>query len=41
MLTPAAVGTTLADGGVPVEDMPKAVPAADWDSVWGQMFLEP
>jgi hypothetical protein len=41
LLAPAAVGTTLADGGVPVDDMPKAMPSADWDSVWGQMFLEP
>jgi hypothetical protein len=41
LLTPAAAGTTLADGGVPVDDMPKALPEADWDSVWGRMFLEP
>lgn len=31
----------LADGGVPVDDMPQAHPQADWDSVWGTMFLEP
>jgi hypothetical protein len=41
LLTPAVAGTTLADGGVPVEDMPKALPDADWDAVWGRMFLEP
>ena len=30
---------TLADGGVPVEDLPKSCPRADWDAVWGEMFL--
>lgn len=30
----------LADGGVPLEDMPAGDPATDWDAVWGEMFLE-
>lgn len=30
---------TLADGGLPVDDMPAGQPAADWDGVWGEMFL--
>jgi len=30
----------LADGGVPVEDIPASDPATDWDAVWGEMFLE-
>jgi len=30
----------LADGGAVAEDLPAAVPGADWDVVWGQMFLE-
>jgi glycine cleavage system H lipoate-binding protein len=29
----------LADGGMPVADMPAALPEADWDAVWGRMFL--
>ena len=36
MLSPMA---TLADGGMPVADMPKSMPEADWDAVWGRMFL--
>ena len=32
---------TLADGGTPVDDIAAACPAADWDAVCGQMFLEP
>jgi glycine cleavage system H protein len=32
---------TLADGGVPVDDIAAAYPAADWDAVCGEMFLEP
>ena len=31
---------TLADGGVPVDDIPASYPAADWDAVCGQMFLQ-
>jgi glycine cleavage system H protein len=32
---------TLADGGVPVDDIAAACPGADWDAVCGRMFLEP
>jgi hypothetical protein len=32
---------SLADGGTLVEDLPAAIPAADWDAIWGEMFLEP
>lgn len=40
-LTAEGITPALADGGVPVEDIPAACPAADWDSVAGEMFLEP
>jgi hypothetical protein len=32
---------TLADGGEPVADIAASYPAADWDAVCGEMFLEP
>jgi hypothetical protein len=32
---------TLADGGVPVADLAASCPDADWDTVCGEMFLEP
>jgi glycine cleavage system H lipoate-binding protein len=32
---------TLADGGVPVDDIAAAYPATAWDAVCGEMFLEP
>jgi glycine cleavage system H protein len=32
---------TLADGGVPVSDIPASCPKADWDAVCGEMFLQP
>jgi len=32
---------SLADGGVPVADIAASYPAADWDAVCGEMFLEP
>ena len=41
LLAPTAIGASLADGGVPVEDMPKAMPEANWEAVWGEMFIEP
>ena len=31
---------TLADGGVPVADISAGCPDADWDSVYGDMFLQ-
>jgi hypothetical protein len=40
-LSPATVGSSLADGGIPVTDMPGSLPSADWDQVWGRMFLNP
>ncbi len=40
-LAGTGVGHSLADGGEPVRDFTKADPGADWDSVWGDMFLEP
>lgn len=36
-----SVGPALADGGEPVADLPQNYPQADWDLVWGDMFLEP
>ena len=39
-LAPEPTGATLADGGVLVEDLPQANPSADWDRVYGQIFLE-
>ncbi|HEX9007253.1 MAG TPA: glycine cleavage system protein H [Bacteroidota bacterium] len=38
--TPEA-GISLADGGELLEDLPGRYPAADWDSLWGEVFLEP
>jgi glycine cleavage system H protein len=32
---------TLADGGVPVDDIAASYPEADWDAVCGHMFLRP
>lgn len=37
----AEAGPALADGGVMVEDVPAAQPRADWDAIWGRVFLEP
>lgn len=39
-LTAEGVAPALADGGVPVADIAAAYPAADWDAVCGEMFLE-
>ncbi len=35
------IGVSLADGGVLIDDLPKSHPDADWDGVYGEMFLEP
>jgi glycine cleavage system H lipoate-binding protein len=35
------VGLSLADGGAMMEDISKEYPSVNWDSVWGEMFLEP
>ncbi len=40
-LGPREVGASLADGGELLEDLPDHYPAADWDSLWGEVFLEP
>ena len=32
---------TLADGGEPLADIPVSSPDADWDGIWGEVFLEP
>ncbi len=34
------IGLTLADGGTPVQDFPKAYPDKNWDGIFGEMFLE-
>ncbi len=40
LLSPSATGPSLADGGRPVDDLPAAMPSADWDRVYGEIFLE-
>jgi hypothetical protein len=40
-LTAEGAAPALADGGVPVEDIPASDPRANWDAVYGEMFLEP
>jgi len=40
-LTAEGATPTLADGGVPVDDMSASYPRANWDAVCGEMFLEP
>jgi hypothetical protein len=40
-LTAEGAAPTLADGGVPVEDISASYPRANWDAVCGEMFLEP
>ncbi|MCI0695110.1 hypothetical protein L0337_24255 [candidate division KSB1 bacterium] len=37
-LAPEGIGMSLADGGVPVEDLSQGYPEADWDTVLGDMF---
>jgi hypothetical protein len=37
----AGIGPALADGGTPVEDLSAAIPEAEWDRAFGEMFLEP
>ena len=39
-LTAEGAAPALADGGVPVPDIAAAYPAADWDAVCAEMFLE-
>jgi hypothetical protein len=40
-LTLEGAAPALADGGVPVADIAASYPKADWDTVCGEMFLEP
>jgi hypothetical protein len=40
MARQGAATPSLADGGVPVADMAASCPAADWDAVCGEMFLQ-
>ena len=40
-LTMEGAQPSLADGGVPVADIARSYPQADWDAVCGEMFLEP
>ncbi len=40
-LSTDGVGASLADGGVLIDDLPKSNPDADWDGVYGEIFLEP
>lgn len=35
------VGPALADGGEVIEEIPASYPTADWDAIWGNVFLEP
>jgi hypothetical protein len=39
-LTPAGREPALADGGLPVGDLVNACPAADWDAIWAELWLE-
>lgn len=41
LVAPAGAGAALADGGVLMDDLPQAQPDADWDAVYGKMFLAP
>jgi len=40
-LAPANQALTMADGGVPVDDIAASYPAADWDAVCSEIFLQP
>jgi len=40
-LTAEGATATLADGGVPVNDIGASYPEMNWDAVCGEMFLEP
>jgi len=41
LTTPGGARASLADGGVLLDDLPQAQPGADWDKVYGELFLEP
>ncbi len=40
-ISSSAVGPSLADGGVPIDDPASVYPEGDWDLVWGEIFLQP
>jgi hypothetical protein len=40
-LSSEGVGLSLADGGEMVSDIPAACPAANWNEIWSELFLEP
>jgi len=40
-LTAEGAPASLADGGVPVDDIAASYPKTDWDAVCGEMFLQP
>ena len=41
IMLPSVEGSaSLADGGVPVDDLPAACPSANWDAVWGRVFMD-
>lgn len=39
-LAPTGQAAALADGGLPMADLPAACPDADWDTVWGLLCLQ-
>jgi glycine cleavage system H lipoate-binding protein len=41
VLAPAIQAPTMADGGVPMDDIAAGHPEADWDSVCAEIFLQP
>jgi hypothetical protein len=40
VLSPTTLGMSLPDGGELLHDMPRQFPAANWDGVWGDVFLQ-
>jgi hypothetical protein len=40
VLSPGNGALTMADGGVPVDDIAAGYPAADWDAVCAEIFLQ-
>jgi glycine cleavage system H lipoate-binding protein len=40
LLADPKIGTTLADGGIPIQDFTAAYPKKNWDKIYCDMFLE-
>ena len=40
-LAPANQAPTMADGGVPMDDIAAGYPDANWDSICSEIFLQP